>query len=637
MKNKKISFFALQPFNKLRAQSCEGQGKILKYFLIFSVCFLSAFFILSIFRGGALSIARAEETKLGDTAGYFWGMIMLLFFKAASSVIGISGKVLNWAFSFPTFKGVKAVDEVWYVLRDICNMFFIVILMVSAIATILRIEKYKFQDIIKYLIIAILAINFSKTITYVVVDFTQVLSRSFLSMAGAGLGPNASVGQVSEQLANNMGMTAIFKSPAFWGGAGDVKFQGTWDMVWETLLSSVVMMVAGITFLVGAIMLIVRWIVILILIAVSAAAWGFYAIPDLRSYHTKWWNILLSYAFFAPVYSFYIGFALILVKAGGYTPPSGELVSTGVTAFTRNPVYFLNYIISIIVLWLGLNKAKSFGSGMSNKIVSGASERGQNFLKGKWIAPRTRAALMAEHKARKAEKEKLKLDTAKDRASKLYKPKDWVHDKVADLDTAARSRLRSMPGGGKIFREKSYGSEVLENRKKSEANKERLEKAKEYKDTPPSRDTFKNIFAENKAASDGTKQALAQYLGENTGNFDGDYDTAFVQFKGAVAAFGSDETSKSGFIRKVKKSRVDLVARYNAEINRTPVDTEMQQILTGMGAKDIAEQAETVFTQNGGTNAFVNTINSIIAGGRSFVRQDLIRSGASDNKLRNIT
>lgn len=582
-------------------------GKILKYFLIFSVCFLSAFFILSIFRGGALSIARAEETKVGDAMGWVVGVLMQVAFNAASAIVGISGKALNWAFSFPTFKGVKAVDEVWYVLRDICNMFFIVILMVSAIATILRIDKYKFQDIIKYLLIAILAINFSKTITYVVVDFTQVLSRSFLSMAGAGLGPDASVGQVSEQLANNMGMTAIFRAPAFWDG---VKFTGTYDMVKETLLASVVMMVAGVTFLVGAVMLIVRWVVILILIAVSAAAWGFYAIPDLRSYNKQWWSILLKYAFFAPVYAFFIGFALILVRMGGYTPPSGELASTGVTAFTRNPVYFINYIISIAVLWLGLNKAKSFGDKQANKIVAGAADRGQKFLKG-FTMPRTRAALMAEREARKKTKEGLKQETAaKFAKQRLYGAKDYLQQAALKKTDAAREKLRQMPGVGGLISERGYIGQTLDKHsykdiKDTEENKKRLEKLKELKDTPPT--DMAEVISGNKKVSAGEKQAYAQYLADNTKFFSDKRKEALEQYEEAITSL--DVKLRGDFEKKMKSSRIDLYVEYSVKSkNEKATDEDVKKALLeevkGMNADKVLGQAGAVW----GNKDFVDAV-----------------------------
>lgn len=456
-------------------------------------------------------------------------------------------------------------------------------------------------------------------------------------MAVTGAAENeAGAFQISEQLANNMGLTAIFKAPTFWGKGGDSwQFTGTWDMVWSTLFAAIVMLVAGVALAVGAVMLIVRLVMIWILIAVSSAAWGLSAFPDFKQYYDLWWKKLTHYAFFAPKYALYVGFALILVRGGGYAPMKGDLLTGGGAGdFFKFSGYFINYLITIIILFWAVGQAKGMDKYLGGQALDWAAGKGQKFLNS-FTMPRTRSAIMAEHKAREAEKEKLKQETAKDRAAKAYKPKDWAHGKIAAADTGIRGAARAIPGAGVFVREKAYGTEVLENRKKSEANKERLDKTKEYKDTPPSQSKFADVFIDNKKSSEGEKQALAQYLGENTGNFDSNPDRAFTQFENAVATFGKDETSKNGFIRKVKKSRVDLVARYNSTINRTAIDVEMQQAIAGMGAKDIADQAEIVFTQNGGNNPFIATVNNILTGG-NFNRQDLIRSGASSNKLRHI-
>lgn len=573
---------------------------------------------------------QTEETSGEATLYWVIGIVLKPVYSISAWILAQAGKLMNFAFGLETFKGIPAVDTSWRVLKDICNMFFIVILMVSGIGTILRLEKYNASKILPQLIFAIFAINFSKTIVYVIVDFTQVLTRTFFGVVGAGT-------QISEQLGNSMGLGAMFKDTRFWSKTNFAGYGG-WVLM-HLVLAIVIQVIAAIAIGVGAVMLIERMIWIWILIAVSPMAWGLSVIPDLSGYLKQWWKKLNDKAFFAPYYAFLLAFALLLVRGGQYATPASMTPTEGLTEFFRNPMYLLNYIATILILYFAIGQAKKAGeytakvAGYAQGKIKGAG----NWAVDRSTMKRTRDALMAEHKARKEMKEGMKKETAKDWAQKYaYRPKDWVQqNSTVAIGNAIRGVARD--AGLKFIDEKGKTAKILETRQARETNAERLEKAKEFKDTAPAQGTFKEVFAENKKVSAGEKQALAQYLGDNTGNFDSDPATAYTQFENAINAFGTDQTSRNAFIGKVKKSRVDLVAQYNAKTNSTAVDVEMRKLLSGMGAKDIADQRESVFTQDSGRNVFINTLNSIIAGGRTFQRSDLLRSGASSNKLQYIS
>ena len=549
------------------------------------------------------SVSTAKETLASDVIAWITGFIMKFAFKVASIIVAISGKFLNWAFSVPSFKGIPAVDIAWKVLRDLCNMFFIVILMVSAIATILRIDKYKIGNILKPLLIAIIAINFSKTITYVVVDFTQVLSRSFLSVAGATETSPGTM-EISEQLANNMGMAAIFKSPVFWGGdLNGFKFTGSSEMLWSTLLATAVMLVAGVAFAVGAIMLIVRLVMIWLLIAVSSVAWGFSAVPGLRSHFKKWWKKLLNYALFAPAYAFFIAFAMLLVKGGGYTPMQGNLLgaSGGITAFFRSPAYLLNYIITIVILWYAIGRAKGIDSYLGGKILNGAVDKGQAFLRGMVPYRRTTMAIMAEHKRRVKEKEELKQGDAERRARTLYKYKDIGHkNTMVAAGDAVRAVARDHLGlnfidetgySGKVLKKHDYSNII-----KNEINQKRLETAKKLKDSPPSKEQVADILSGVKKAGEGVRQAYAQYLSENVHMFG---KNALEQYKQAFSALSGNPQLQAGFKSKMKGSRIDLVIKAeNPKLNDDELKEKMKEVVKGMSAEKIASQRDEVWKNN---------------------------------------
>jgi hypothetical protein len=88
------------------------------------------------------------------------------------------------------FTNSAAVVYGWVVIRDICNMFFIVILLVIAFSVILRIDGYDIKKMIPKLLIMAVLINFSRTICGLIIDLAQVIMltfvASFKNLAGGG-------------------------------------------------------------------------------------------------------------------------------------------------------------------------------------------------------------------------------------------------------------------------------------------------------------------------------------------------------------------------------------------------------------------------------------------------------------------
>lgn len=117
------------------------------------------------------------------------------------SVIGCMGSLLSWIvkmigtlllFLIDIFMGFVAYNDFanatpvaigWTIVRDVVNMFFIVVLLVSAFATIIGYDSHNFsydRVLPKLLLMAIL-INFSRTLIQLLVDFSQVIMLTFVN------------------------------------------------------------------------------------------------------------------------------------------------------------------------------------------------------------------------------------------------------------------------------------------------------------------------------------------------------------------------------------------------------------------------------------------------------------------------
>src|SRR3989338_1289026 len=83
--------------------------------------------------------------------------------------------------SYNGFTNVPGVITGWGIMRDVANIFFVLILLVIAFATIMNIEKYGYRSLLKRLIVMAILVNFSMTIVGLMIDLSQVVMLSFVA------------------------------------------------------------------------------------------------------------------------------------------------------------------------------------------------------------------------------------------------------------------------------------------------------------------------------------------------------------------------------------------------------------------------------------------------------------------------
>ena len=127
-------------------------------------------------------------------AGYIIAQFTISFYlgtflTAAFIFSFLSGTLLIWVISVSTnYINYTSLDPVinpvisagWPIVRDFANMFVVVMLIVIAMATILRIKNYEAGKLLPRLIVAAILINFSLVICGVFIDLSNVIMREFL-------------------------------------------------------------------------------------------------------------------------------------------------------------------------------------------------------------------------------------------------------------------------------------------------------------------------------------------------------------------------------------------------------------------------------------------------------------------------
>src|SRR5574344_497235 len=98
-------------------------------------------------------VAGAANAGISVAVATFMGWIVYGIVWALGHLLTLMMNVLVWIAQWSNFINAPAVVSGWKIVRDICNMFFVVIMLIIAFATILRVKDYTYEKLLPKLII----------------------------------------------------------------------------------------------------------------------------------------------------------------------------------------------------------------------------------------------------------------------------------------------------------------------------------------------------------------------------------------------------------------------------------------------------------------------------------------------------
>lgn len=307
-------------------------------------------------------------------------------FRLSAFLASITGALLDTVVMIESFD-VPVVQIGWQVVRDLCNMGFILVLLVISFGTIFRIQAYSAKQLLPKLILGALLINFSKTISFVIINLSQILMRAFLAPFGFGAGAG-----LAKHL--NLEQAALVLS------TGQATFPDTVnsDMLIGLIFGTVFLAVAAFVFFVYAIVLIVRVVALWILVALSPAAYVLNIIPGKPAEMAKtWWREFINYSICGPIIAFFLYLALVTattvqnITLGGGRKILDVTSTTNVqNALAGSMTKLLQFVFVIAFLIAGIIAAKKI-CGIAGEIGIGAGKRTKNLGMGavRWGAGKT--------------------------------------------------------------------------------------------------------------------------------------------------------------------------------------------------------------------------------------------------------
>lgn len=327
-------------------------------------------------------------TVMGCVAQIFYYVL----FVPTSYVFALAGTFFDFTFHYSvqdTSYRTPFVVEGWGIVRDMCNMFFIFILLYIAFSTILNIHGFKTKEMIINVVIIGLLINFSLFATQVMIDASNILARVFYNSdsikitqnssagtAGLKIGPNGEIplsaavvnkvnpqnliinGRKSVVIQDKVTNESSSSSSDKEGGLGVGAF------ILITLLATAVNIVGIITFLSVGLIFVARVIGLWFAMIFSPFVFFSYTVPSLQDMEMvgwkKWWPETLKLAFLAPVFIFFL-YLIVAFLEKGLSLIKATDIKDGMT-------FVISIIVPFIFIMILLMKAKDIAKDMSGKL-----------------------------------------------------------------------------------------------------------------------------------------------------------------------------------------------------------------------------------------------------------------------------
>lgn len=288
---------------------------------------------------------QVDASLFSQMVGWALNGLASIIASVLSIVTGLAAKILSiaadQAVSVTTMPAVVTIG--WTLVRDISNMFFILILIVIALAAILRIESYDYKHLLGELIIMAILVNFSKVIAVAIMNLFNVVAAVFYK------------GGLSDIVSYMWGVI----NP---GQDASAIFQNGWQAGLTLGLGKIVFMVVGaVVFIALAAMFVIRLVGLYVLIIFSPIAYVSRILPATHHYSEEWWSHFMKYLIWAPVALFMLWLARMTVATIGSFPG-------------KNDSSFFYFIISAF-LFAALLVAEEAGM-VGSKAITGMAEKG---------------------------------------------------------------------------------------------------------------------------------------------------------------------------------------------------------------------------------------------------------------------
>lgn len=316
-------------------------------------------------------VMRAMVSSLGGMiialAGWTLGVAGLLFNYLIDTTIVGFGTLYNNSL-------ITGVETGWAAFRDVANIAIIGAFVFVAISTILGSNSYGVRQFLARILIAAILINFSIFFAKFSIDVSHIVAAQFDKAIDMGR-PTATISTteinsppgIAGSFFSAMKITSAWKSDEI--VAKVAQNNGLASAFIYILFVATIFFAAALILLYGAFLLVVRIVMLIFLLLVSALAFGSMAIPGFTEWWEKWLQEFLKNVLFGPLLIMFLWATLTIANTLSNT--SGSL--TDLVSKPGSPIgiaLLLNYLIVLGLLYGSIKIAQSLSVTGANKLPS---------------------------------------------------------------------------------------------------------------------------------------------------------------------------------------------------------------------------------------------------------------------------
>lgn len=316
--------------------------------------------VVNAITGTIEKIADATFGNIAQGLGYLLYSFAGLFTQLAAFILNASIETSIDSANF----NIPAIESAWGVVRDFANIIFIFILLYIGISTMLN--KIDYKKLLVRLIIVALLINFSLFFTRVIIDTSNILAWQFYDAASAITIDGVEERDLGMVFTQGLKLSSMFGEP---GTDPDELAGKNHKIAIAYVFGAISLLIAAFVFFAGAIMFVIRTVVLNFLIILAPLAFVAWILPNLQSKAKQWWNALIGQAFFAPAFLFLAYVVSEIIRLGAFTSTDDTEFRSALLNPIDNSEIVLTFLLIIGFILASLIIAKELAGGVATASI----------------------------------------------------------------------------------------------------------------------------------------------------------------------------------------------------------------------------------------------------------------------------
>lgn len=362
------------------------KNKLRKYWPTIITAFIAlAIFLPSVVFAQAAPKTGTDSAELGFVANAVvqavGGIVQVLISVLGNLTVALIHILLMVA-SYNEYMSSPVITTGWVIVRDVANLFFVAIILVVSIGSIVNPERFGgVRKVFRILLYALL-VNFSRTIAGLFIDISQLVMLTFVNGFAQAAGGN---------FVEALGITKITDVSSTSTG---VTFSG---IMGQLLLGLFMFIIITVIIAIMVVALVVRMVTLWMLVVLSPLAFALGSSELTHKHYAKWWEKFSAELTTGPIVAFFLWLSLVTFQssAGPSTGstivgPSGLKDNAAGAEPTKIPCgqgvaceqdNLVRFIVATVMLLMGLSFSKEF-SGLGGAMASAAASKGKQYARG---------------------------------------------------------------------------------------------------------------------------------------------------------------------------------------------------------------------------------------------------------------